>query len=333
MGILTSLPTCTVEDGLYAIEDVPGKGKGLIATKDISKGTRIISEKPAITVGGRIASMEQLEAAICQQVSSLSTDQIRDFCSMDNVYPYTDFKERWRGIFQTNALPTGSNLDAGGVFFQACRINHACNSNSTNFWNDRLSKLTIQAIRDIGKGEEITISYLRSHRDRQMRREELQKNFKFTCLCELCSLPRSQRRKSNMKLNRIHKIDCIIEEGGVPGLVLNPRQMLSYIDEQVRLWNEPIPNDIGLARTYPDAFEVAIANGDLARACVFAERLVPLYVTTMGADSPDVMQYKKLIRNPTTHQYYGLSMNWSTTLDEIPRGLGPKEFEDWLWKR
>ena len=133
MGILTSLPTCTVEDGLYAIEDVPGKGKGLIATKNIPKGTRIISEKPAITVGGGIASMEQLEAAICQQVSSLSTDQIRDFCSMDNVYPYTDFKERWRGIFQTNALPTGSNLDAGGVFFQACRINHACNSNSTNF--------------------------------------------------------------------------------------------------------------------------------------------------------------------------------------------------------
>lgn len=89
-----------------------------------------------------------------------------------------------------------------------------------------------------------------------------------------------------MKLNRIDKIDCIIEEGGVPGLVLNPRQMLSYIDEQVRSWNEPVPNDIGLARAYPDAFEVAIANGDLARACVFAERLVPLYVTTMGQTVP-----------------------------------------------
>lgn len=128
-------------------------------------------------------------------------------------------------------------------------------------------------------------------------------------------------------------MDCIIDQGGVPGLISSPQRMLGYVDEQVRLWNIPTPDEIGLARAYHDAFQIAIANGDLARACTFAKRLVPLYLTTMGADSPDVLQYRKLVQDPTTHDYYGMSMKWKTKLDDIPQGLGSKEFEDWLWKR
>lgn len=109
--------------------------------------------------------------------------------------------------------------------------------------------------------------------------------------------------------------------------------MLSYVDEQVRLWNEPTPDEVGLARTYPDAFQIAIANGDLARGCIFAERLLSLYSTTLGDDSPEVIQYSELVRNPSAHQYYGMSMMWKTTLDEVSQRLRPKELEDWLWMR
>ena len=326
MGVSASLP-------MYAVEDVPGKGKGLIATMDIPQGTRIVSEKPVITVGRPIANMEQLEDCIYQQVSSLSKDQIREFLSLSNVYPYTNSAERWRGIFQTNALPVGSDLDAGGVFLKACRINHACDHNAQNFWNENLNRLTIHAVRDIRQGEEITIYYLSIRRNRRKRQEELQEKFKFTCFCQLCSLPPHQSRESDLKLDRIHVMDCIIDQGGVPGLISSPQRMLGYVDEQVRLWNIPTPDEIGLARAYPDAFQIAIANGDLARACTFAKRLVPLYLTTMGADSPDVLQYRKLVQDPTTHDYYGMSMKWKTKLDDIPQGLGSKEFEDWLWKR
>lgn len=318
---------------MYAIEDVPGKGKGLIATEDIPKGTRIISEKPVITLSQNLADIEQLQVQINQQVSSLSKDQQREFLSMDNIYPYTDSTERWRGIIRTNALPVGPQLDAGGIFFKACRINHACDSNAQNFWNENLDQLTIHAVRDICKGEEITISYLNSGRNRQTRQEELWEKFRFTCSCRLCSLPPDQSNDSDSKLDRIHEIDGIIEQGGVPGLVSSARRMLSYVEEQVRLWNEPTPDAIGLARAYPDAFQIAVANGDLARARIFAERLVPLYLTTMGDDSPDVIEYRKLVREPATHDYYGISMKWKTGLNDIPQGLGPEEFEDWLWKR
>lgn len=34
---------------MYILQDIEGKGKGLVATKNIAKGTRIISERPVVT--------------------------------------------------------------------------------------------------------------------------------------------------------------------------------------------------------------------------------------------------------------------------------------------
>jgi hypothetical protein len=318
---------------MYAIKEVPGKGKGLVATKDIPAGTRIVSEKPIIDSGRQVTGMDQLQSRICQQIGSLREDQKQEFLSMHNVFPYTNVVDRYLGIFRSNALPFGPGTNAAGIFLQACRINHACDNNALNFWSATLNQITIQAVRDIYKGEEITISYLQSYENRQIRQEQLQEDFRFMCTCNLCSLPPDQSRDSDTKLDRIHEIDCIIAEGGVTGLVLNPLQMLSYVDEQVRLWGELPSNVVGLTRAYPDAFELAIANGDLARARIFAERLVPLYLTTLGDDSTDAILYSKLVQDPTTNKYYGMSTKWRTTWDDVPLGLEPEQFEDWLWRR
>ncbi|OAL51541.1 SET domain-containing protein [Pyrenochaeta sp. DS3sAY3a] len=326
MGITTSTP-------MYTIEDVPGKGKGLVAAKDIPKGTRILTEEPIIRVEPPIGSMKHLEACISEQVISLSDQQSQDFISLANIYPYSTPSEQWRGIFRTNALPTGPLLDTGGVFLTASRINHGCDNNTAHFWNENLQKLTIHAVRDIPHGEELTIFYLSSRRNRDARREELQQNFKFTCTCTLCSLPPEQCKDSDAKLDRVHAIDLIIEQRGERGLVQKPRQMLHYVHEQVLLWSSPLPNNVGLTRAYPDAFQVAIANGDLARAKVFAERVVALYLISLGADSPDVLEYRRLALDPASHDYYGMSMKWKTGVGEVPRGMGTEEFEKWLWRK
>lgn len=72
MGIKASLP-------VYAVEDVPGKGKGVIATRDIPKGTRIVSEEPFVTGSQHVTSMEELQIRIHQQVCSLHESQQREF--------------------------------------------------------------------------------------------------------------------------------------------------------------------------------------------------------------------------------------------------------------
>ncbi|KAF2825542.1 SET domain-containing protein [Ophiobolus disseminans] len=321
---------------VYTLEDVPGKGKGLIAASDIPMGTRIISEKPFVTVPTQVRTMEQQWIRVYQQVLALSVHQKREFLAMDNVYPYTNPTEEYHGIFRTNALPIGSDLGGGGVFLHACRINHACDPNATNFWNENLDKLTIHAIRDIQKGEEITISYLEATRNKKARAKDLKQLFKFVCLCQLCSLPRQQSKESDKRLDRVHQLDNLIEEAGLEGLVWSAQRLLGYVDEQVQLWNEETSKLIGLTRAYPDAVQIAIANGDLARGLVFAERALALYRGALGDDSPDVAEYKKLVRDPATHEYYGMSMQWKTAPEEIPMLLEVTEaakFEDWLWRR
>jgi len=69
---------------MYAIQDVSGKGKGLIATRDVPKGTRIISEKPVFAVG------EPIETELAERVRSLGQHQRGEFLSMCNIHPFND---------------------------------------------------------------------------------------------------------------------------------------------------------------------------------------------------------------------------------------------------
>jgi hypothetical protein len=101
----------------------------------------------------------------------------------------------------------------------------------------------------------------------------------------------------------------------------------------VRLYHEQASGDSGLSRAYLDAAQVAIANGDLARGRVFAERAIDGWRTAYGDDSKEVAEYGSLAEDPATLPLYGLSMKWKTSVDEVPEGLGATDFEDWLWRR
>lgn len=148
----------SVHPRLYTIQDVPGKGKGLIASKKISKGSRILEEEPIISLSNVGFSMKQLQRDLEQQVSSLSKHQREDFLSLHNIHPYRDDAEQYVGSWRTNCLPTEN--DGGAIFLEACRINHACDNNAQKSWNENIKRYTVHAMKDIGMGEEITITYL-----------------------------------------------------------------------------------------------------------------------------------------------------------------------------
>lgn len=188
-------------------------------------------------------------------------------------------------------------------------------------------------MRGICKGEEITIYYLGVDKNREDRREALQAKFGFTCLCRLCSLPPEQSQESDRRLEEIYQLDGLIGQGGVDGILSSPLRTLHYVDQLVRLYNERRPGHLGLPRAFLDAAQIVIANGDLARGRIFAERAVSGWWMALGGDSMEVIEHGTLARDPSKHKLYGLSMKWRTTVDEAPRGLEPSDFEDWLWKR
>jgi hypothetical protein len=50
----------TTSNSMYALQDVLGKGKGLVIIEKIFKGTRILSEEPIITIPSNKISSKRL---------------------------------------------------------------------------------------------------------------------------------------------------------------------------------------------------------------------------------------------------------------------------------
>jgi hypothetical protein len=236
---------------------------------------------------------------------------------MHNIYA-DDAVSRYFGIIQTNALPFGDDVREVGIFLDACRINHACDNNAQKGWNENIKRHTVHALRDIEKGEEITIYYLAILNNREARQEALRRKFAFTCSCRLCSLPPDQSQESDRRLDKILKLDGLIGRDGLIGIVSAPLQILRHVDQQTHLYNEQGPDDNGLPRAFLDAAQIAIANGDLARARIFVERAVLGWIVLEGDDSSQGLQYKALIQDPSKHELYGMSMR----LPDTPIAVG-----------
>ena len=296
------------------------------------KGTRILSEEPIVRVPKAVLSSQTLSASIHRQVDVLTPNQQKAFLSLHNIYA-DDAAPQYLGIIRTNALPFQDDVSEGGIFLDACRISHACDNNAQKSWNENIKRHTVHALRDIEKGEEITIYYLGILNGRKARQEALRRKFAFTCSCRLCSLPPDQSQESNGGLNEIPKLDSLIGRDGLMGIMSTPLQILRYVDQQIHLYNEQGPDDAGLPRAFSDAAQIAIANGDLARARIFAERAVLGWIVLNGDDSSKVLQSRALSQDPSKHELYGTTMKWKTAVDDIPVGLDSKELDDWLWRR
>ncbi|RFN50422.1 set domain-containing protein 5 [Fusarium flagelliforme] len=182
---------------LFEVQSVPGKGKGLIAGRKNTMGMRILVEEPILQANNVIPAL--LEPIIARDLKSLSKEKQRQFLSLHNNFPG---KHPFSGIMKTNALPCGSGATVGAIYPTICFINHSCCANAHNSWNERLEQETINAIRDIEPGEEITIPYDHGGPS-TTRRPWLKEKFGFDCSCQLCLLPPADLEKSDKRRERI----------------------------------------------------------------------------------------------------------------------------------
>ncbi|KAH6977417.1 hypothetical protein BKA56DRAFT_674232 [Ilyonectria sp. MPI-CAGE-AT-0026] len=317
-------------DPMYTLQEIPGKGKGLVATRRIAKGTRILSEEPLIRVPTGDHNRQAFHELIRKKVDALTPDQQQSFLSLHNMHS-DDASLQYIGIVQTNLSAFGDDTSEGGIFLEASRINHACDNNAHRSWNENIKRHTIHASRDIEEGHEITIYYLGTLHNRQTRQEALRTSFMFTCSCRLCSLPRHQSQESDRRLDEISRLHGSMVENGIVGYASAPERTLRYADRIVCLYNEHRPDDGGLPRAFLGAAQIAIIHGDLARARIFLERARLGWTALEGDDSHP--QFSLLCQDPSKTKSYGMSMKWKTAVDEIPKELAPEEFEDWLWRR
>lgn len=296
---------------LYTIKAIDGKGKGLVAATKILKGTRILSEVPVFRIPRNTSSIKASERIVEKEVECLNPDQQRTFFDLANTYVNT--QSRTFGIAKANVLPLGSNASFGGLFPEASRINHSCEHNSQNTWNENIGQLTIHALRDIEEGQGITITYLEITSEYADRQRFLREKFKFECKCKLCSLPPAQKKVSNSRLREIQAIDSLIGNFFWGGL--ESERALQLLHKMLGLIEKEGIWDGTIARAYKDAYEIALKSGDVARARVFAERTYDARRVIEGDDSPVTMKMKRATERLSA---------------EAPE-LSGDGFENWLW--
>ena len=187
----------------YAVKDIPGKGKGLVATRKLITDTVILAEEPLIVVGAD-KKMEDVLADF-NKLSLETKNFVLNLFDKTESGSSCSLEEKVVRIFETNYLMMNTGLESErryGMYRDLCRINHSCAPNSVWSWNkNNMSQMEVRTCRPIAKGEEIVASYVPyiSFMTRTERKRELD-NWNFVCFCEICVLePEAQKKNDQIR--------------------------------------------------------------------------------------------------------------------------------------
>lgn len=191
----------------YAVRPtVDYKGHGVFATERIECGTRILKEKPVLTLprqqerDGKInysillSRFNALSDADKQLYLQLTTSELSsaDGVSKDCFADSENLEMIISEVFSNNMFehPTRQRGKGVAVFLTASRINHSCLPSVIAASNPEDDTMTFHALRDIDAGEELTISYISAAMKFRSREDAIRK-YGFDCACPACKQVRA----------------------------------------------------------------------------------------------------------------------------------------------
>ncbi|CAO2649924.1 Nn.00g012160.m01.CDS01 [Neocucurbitaria sp. VM-36] len=208
----------------WKIVDIPGKDKGVVATRKIKQYETFMMDQAAVVVD--MEAEKALSQRENQRLLKIAVDRllvpgmIRDMSDKhegrsDDVAEEKEEEEEGmleEHIMKTNAFGgTIADVSSRALYPVISRINHACNPNSFVLFSRAGVSMAIKAYRDIQPGEEITISYLLLGTP-FTQRQHLIKRWGFTCTCDLCSRPDRERQASDLRRTMIAQAEEKIVE-------------------------------------------------------------------------------------------------------------------------
>jgi SET domain len=275
-----------LSDPMYKICEIPGKGFGAIATRDIAPGELLMEEKPLFAINTRKAwftpSESYSETRVENEVDKLSDEDRERFYALHGFIGHNEELERSAEstadsidsndegefpqqqekkrnlklqispiiIYRTNAYPAGGGKS--GIFPLISRLNSHCTPNVHYSWNEKRNKSTIYSVTNILKGEEIVNCYIGLYIIRLERMKYLWKNFGFSCSCKTCGLTgpaqeESDKRRLALESYEEMTVTAILEKKKNLALDLVSVRLETLIDEG-------LSNSITLFKCEYDAF-------------------------------------------------------------------------------
>ncbi|KAH9866126.1 hypothetical protein J1614_008690 [Plenodomus biglobosus] len=310
----------------YEVREIPDKGYGCFALKDLKRGTRILADNPLLIVPMADYFQEDIQAAFDKLTApekelyfSLHSGHGQDPRNWPSqIHPSVDGKERMRieqqhaartgkeatliSIFQTNCMEMNRGA---AVFAHAARFNHACNPNACFTWNAGIGKETIHIMNDVKAGEEITLSYCDMLHDKKLRSWEL-KHYGFVCQCPACAgneddessfaYQSAERRFRLQELDRELRLlrgSRLAEGAKVPGFVTKLIQMAA-------LHQQDGDFSARLASVFLDIALVCELKQEFKYARLAAIKAVQTKKDCQGEDFPEFPKYADVLHRIET---------------------------------
>lgn len=298
--------------------DVPGKGRGLVATRAIHRGEQILAYTPALVI--HRSFVDDLSKA----------EQLRLLRDAVARLPAATRVAFWRQLGQTHQPGDDDILDvvmnnsfnlplaaaAGAAFIgnfpEVSMYNHDCRPSVAFHLDGGLIHRT-HAVRKAGAilpGEELSISYVDSFRARDVRRARTKRNWGFECSCAQCTLPAALVNASDNRLWRIYEVEnsLLVDANTRPAKAkkgesraddLDAVELLLSLYEQERLLDSHGSSAYNVAALNYNAFqkqELAVKYALLA---------LEAYIVEDGATSEGARDMVALLSEPEGHWSWG----------------------------
>ncbi|KAF8517412.1 hypothetical protein BU17DRAFT_76441 [Hysterangium stoloniferum] len=277
----------------YKVVDIPGRGKGMVALRDINSGERILAEKPLFVVPSTVTGdpVQLMDS----KLKELTEEQQESFFNLTyvNAGPNMAVENIPLAIFQTNGIAAGPSQV--GIFPKTARLNHACSSgfNTVYSWREKEGILGLFHI-----FRELLTTYFDTKQPRDSRRDHLSHVYGFICRCKVCSLPPSASGASDARLQQMTALRQKLSTWGnneIDGIeALNLARQIWLLSEEEGYWSER-------GQLAADAAHVAAAHSDEHAAREWSTLAQEWYGYELGQDSIQVASMHTLAENPRRH--------------------------------
>jgi len=172
----------------YKVLPISGKGFGMVASRPLKQGERILAEAPLLVKSLRKGEGRGLD----EQFKDLPKEWQMKVLKLHDENPKDGEEEKVKRIFLANAIEV-AGAGCTALYPNIPRINHSCAPTAvwSNVEGQPLAK-EVRAVRDMEEGEEITANYVDSFEatfsSAEERKEKL-RQWNFDCSCEVCNLP------------------------------------------------------------------------------------------------------------------------------------------------
>ena len=203
------------------VTEIPGKGRGIVAARDIRIGELIFIDKPVIEVNGTEWKKNRKSEAVSlvKKIENLPSEAKLQFYllkgSGENSYQdllssVGDVEAAVSLTFKNARISNQKDLSRS-LYLNVALVNHSCAPNSDygriieKDENGKLyNRMETRAIKNISKGEEVTYCYFGEINklccQSQIRKMFVKNDFGFDCNCCVCSVPDKDQEKIALEL-------------------------------------------------------------------------------------------------------------------------------------